>query len=266
MTEDTFRKLVRTAREAWPGVMVPEDTFAALLAAQDTSDPSLLPAAWLWLALGCARGDAEALRAFEASTFPGARAALRRMRLSADTIAEVLQTLRERLLVAQPDKPAKILGAAAHGKLPAQIRLAAVRIAIDLHRRDHRREPGDKPLLRAIAPDEDPEIATLKDQQRGALKAALEQALAGLSPKERNVLQLNFVHGLSIDEIGRSYKVHRATVARWLAAIRERLNQESRRLLRERQGLGEEEVDSLIKLVESRTEVSFFRLLGSGAA
>jgi hypothetical protein len=38
----------------------------------------------------------------------------------------------------------------------------------------------------------------------------------------------------------------------------------SRRLLREWQGISEAEVDSLLRLVESRLEVSFLRLLGSG--
>lgn len=243
---------------------MPEDAFAELLATQETSDPSDLPAAALWLALGCARGDAEALRAFEASTFPGARAALRRMRLSPDTIAEVLQTLRERLLVAKHDKAPRLLAAAAHGNLPAQIRLAAVRVAVDLRRRDRRIEPGDAPLVRAMAPDEDPELAALKDQQRSVVKAAIEQSLASLTPKERNLLRMSFVHRLSIDEIGRSYQVHRATVARWLTAIRARLNQESRRLLRERQSIGDAEVDSLLRIVESRLEISVLRLLGSG--
>ena len=260
-----MRELLCEAREAWPGITVPEEAFAELLAAQETDSgaPPRLPAATLWLALGCARGDPEALRAFEASTFPGARAALRRMGLSPDTIAEVLQTLRERLLVAQPGKAARILAAAAHGNLPAQIRVAAVRLAFNLHRRDHRLELGDAPLLAALTPDEDPELAALKEQQRRAVKAALERSLASLTPQERNVLRMNFVHWLSIDVIGRAYNVHRATVARWLAATRAKLNQESRRLLRAQQGIGEAEVDSLLRLVESRIQVSFLRLLES---
>lgn len=263
--DDSIRELVRAAREAWPEVMVPLNEFAELLVAQ-TSGPtaralSELPAAALWLALGCARGDAAALRAFEASTFPGARAALRHMGLDSDTIAEVLQTLRERLMVAPPGTPPRILAAAAHGNLAAQVRVAAVRLALNLHRRDRRVELDEEPLLRALAPDEDPELAALADEQRGAIKAALAEAVAGLTPRDRNVLRMSFVHGLSIDVIGRSHRVHRSTVARWLAAIRATLAQESRRLLRERHRIGEAEVESLLHRVESRIDVSFVRLL-----
>jgi len=263
--DDGLPALIRAARAAWPGVEVPEAAFAELLASHTTAARPLatLPAAELWLALACARGDAKALRELEARTFPGARAVLGRMGLSADSIAEVLQILREKLLVAEPGEPAKILAAAAHGDLPGVIRVAAARTALNLRRKDHRLDVGDAQLLRELAPDDDPELAALKDQHRAAFKAALEDAVAGLAAQERNVLRMHLLHALSIDAIGTTYQVHRATAARWLGSIREKLDRETRRLLRERQGLTDPEVDSLVRLVESRIEVSFRRVLES---
>ena len=259
--------LIRAARAAWPGIDVPEDAFAALLAAQAAGPAARplasLPAPELWLALACARGDTKALRELEARTFPGARAVLGRMGLSADEIAEVLQILRERLLVTSPGQAPGILAVAAHGDLPGVIRVAAARTALNLRRKDHRLDVGDDRLLRELCPDDNPELAALKAQHRGAFKAALEDALAGLTAQERNVLRMHLLHALSIDAIGGAYQVHRATAARWLTAIREKLDRETRRLLRERQGLTDPEVDSLVRLVESRIEVSFRRVLGS---
>jgi len=265
--DDGLRALIQSAREAWPGIDVPEGAFAELLA-EHTSGPSArplegLPAAELWLALACARGDAKALRELEARTFPGARAVLGRMGLSADAIAEVLQILRERLLVAEPGETPRILAAAVHGDLPGVIRVAAVRTALNLRRRDRRLEVGDARLLHELCPDDDPELAALKEQHRAAFKAALEDALRGLRAQERNVLRMHLLHALSIDAIGSTYQVHRATAARWLTAIREKLDRETRRLLRERRGLTDPEVDSLVRLVESRIDVSFRRALGS---
>ena len=265
---ETLRASIRVAREAWPGIEVPESAFAELLAAWARAPaggrPDEPPAAALWLALACARGDAKALRELEARTFPGARAALGRMGLSADEQAEVLQILRERLLVAEPGAPPRILAAAAHGDLPGIIRIAAVRAALNLRRRDHRIEPGDALLLRELSPGDDPELASLKEEHRAAFKAALEAALAALTARERNVLRMHVVHALSIDAIGRAYQVHRATAARWLTGIREKLDRETRRLLREQRGLTDPEFDSLVRLVESRIEVSFRRVLGTG--
>jgi len=259
--------LLATARAAWPGIEIPEDAFKALLMAH-TTGPSArplegLPAADLWLALACARGDAQALRELEARTFPGARSALGRMGLSADAVAEVLQILRERLLVAEAGTAPRILGVAAHGDLPGVIRVAAVRAALNLRRKDHRVDLGDARLLHELCPDDDPELAALKGEHRAAFKAALEDALGSLTAQERNVLRMNLLHGLSIDAIGSTYQVHRATAARWLATVREKLDRETRRLLRERRGLTDPEVNSLIRLVESRIEVSFRRVLGS---
>lgn len=266
---DALRALIDEAREAWPGIDVPEEAFVELLAAHAKGPPARPPAELavveMWLALACARGHAKALRELEARTFPGARAALGRMGLSADAIAEALQTLREKLLVAQDGEPPRILAAAVHGDLPGVIRVAAVRTALNLRRRDHRIELDDAPLLRELAPDDDPELAALKEQHRSAFKSAFEDALAGLEARERNVLRMHLVHNLSIDAIGGTYQVHRATAARWLASIREKLDREVRRLLRERQGLTDPEVDSLVRLVESRIQVSFQRVLASAA-
>ena len=265
--DDGYGALLAAARDAWPGIEVPEDAFKDLLAAH-TSGPSArplagLPAADLWLALACARGNAKALSELEARTFPGARAALGRMGLSADAVAEVLQILRERLLVAEAGEAPRILAAAAHGDLPGVIRVAAVRAALNLRRRDHRLDLGDARLLQELCPDDDPELAALKGEHRATFKTALEDALKSLAAQERNVLRMHLLHGLSIDAIGGTYQVHRATAARWLTTIRAKLDRETRRLLRERRGLTDPEVNSLIRLVESRIEVSFRRVLGS---
>lgn len=260
---------IGAARKAWPAIDVPEEVFArALATAASNRAPKSIDAraaADLWLALACVRGDNKALAALEALAFPGARAALARMGLAADTIAEVLQILREKLLVAEPGASPKLLAMAEHGDLAGVVRVAAVRTALNLRRANERTEPNDDRLLRELSPGDDPELATLKEQHREAFKKALEDALAGLDARDRNILRMHLLHGLSIDAIGAAYQVHRATAARWLSTIRDALDRETKRLLRERRGLSPAEVDSLVRLVESRIHVSFRRVLGSAA-
>jgi RNA polymerase sigma-70 factor (ECF subfamily) len=264
--EAAVKAAIDGARAAWPGISVPDPDIAALLGSRvtspDESEIAKLPAADLYLAAACARGDAAALRAFEGRTFPGARAVLARMGLDQDEMDEVLQIVRERLFVAAPGQAPRILSAAGHGDLGGLVRVAAIRTALNLRRRDQRLDrSGDEAILAALAPDADPELALLQERHRAAVKRAVEDALAALEPRERNVLRLHLLHGLSIDDIGKHYQVHRATAARWLATVRDRLDREARRLLRERLDLTRPEVDSLLGIVDSRLHVSFGRIL-----
>jgi RNA polymerase sigma-70 factor (ECF subfamily) len=259
---------VARARAAHPGIEVPPADLGALLTERAAGPPPVplaeLPVEDLWLALGCARGDAAALRTLERLAFPDARAALARMNVRGDAAEEVLQVVRERMFVAEPGETPRILAAAGKGDLRGLIKVAAVRTALNLRRRDYRLEQGDEPLFAALAAaDDSPEARALKDEHRAAFKTAVEDVLAKLDARDRNVLRMHLVHQLSIDDIGRTYDVHRATAARWLTAIRDRLQDETRELLRERLGLPDRDLDSLFRAVESQLAVSFRRVLAT---
>lgn len=217
----------------------------------------------LTVAQAAARGDVEAIRAVEERTFPGARAALARMGLARVDIDDVMQIVREHMFVGVNGAPARVGEAATKGDLRGLVRIIAIRTALNQRRPTKRQDPlDDSPMLEMLAAvDDSPELAVLKDQQRQAFKTALEQALTTLTPRDRNVLRMQVVHDLSIDDIGRAYSVHRATAARWLEAIRERIHAEARRLLHERLGVSDGELQAIYRLVASRIDVSFSRVL-----
>lgn len=222
--------------------------------AGDPKDTELLRA--------CGRGDADAIARFEARYFAGIPAALARMKLPPDAIDEVIQMVREKLFVARPDAPPRVVELAEHANLRALVKVTAVRTALDLRRRDRRIDPsGDGAVLDAIAPDADPELAALREEQRAAVKLAIEDAVRALAPRERSLLRLHLIHRLSMGEIAGIYGVHLATAARWLARVRDKLELESKRRLRERTGLDGAELDSAVQAAQSRLEVSFRRLL-----
>lgn len=263
-----IRELYRRGAEAWPTVRVEPAAFAELieekLAADPGGDPATLAAADLYLACGCAAGDRAALAAFEAryvSQLPGA---LSRMRLDRAALDEVLQTVRERLLVAQGGRPPRVREMAGRGDLGALVRVAAIRTALNLLRGERRRgEESGEDLVELLAGEVDPARSIMEGEVRAALKAAFEEALAGLDPRQRNLLRLHLRYRLGIDEIGRLHRVHRATAARWLERVRDRLRRDTRRLLARRLGERGAELDGLFGLVDSRLEISFDRLLAS---
>ena len=66
---------------------------------------------------------------------------------------------------------------------------------------------------------------------------------------------------LSIDEIGVLYGVHRATVARWIASVRESLFELTRRALISRLSIDEGDVDSVLRMIDSQLDISIERVM-----
>jgi len=102
----------------------------------------------------------------------------------------------------------------------------------------------------------DPLLAALKSRYRDEFRDAFAETAAVLTDRERTLLRYRFLDGLSIDEIGVLYRVHRATVARWLAATRETLFEGTRTRLMSRLAVSDSEVDSVLRLIDSQLDAS----------
>jgi RNA polymerase sigma-70 factor (ECF subfamily) len=263
-----------TARAAWPGVEVADDVVLALVAehvAAGDRDASVserfsrVVLADLYIGCACAAGSTPALRAFEARYFGALGPVLSRVGADPTLVDEVRQILREKLFVARPGHRPRVLDLVGHGELGGLIRVAAMRTALNLRRSTHRLELVDHPsVISGVvlgAPSEGNEV--IQQLGREQVELAFEEAIAALEVRDRNVLRMHLLHGLSIDEIGRVHGAHRATAARWLERIREQLRAETVRRLRTQLGLPADEVESLIRFVQSRIEVSYARLLES---
>jgi RNA polymerase sigma-70 factor (ECF subfamily) len=176
---------------------------------------------------------------------------------------EVRQALRERLLLGERPKIAEYKGS---GPLGAWIRVAALRVALNLKAAAGRRQtPQDElaPARHHGAGPADPETRLIKEAAKRQFEAALREALAALPADERSVLRLHLVQRLSIDKIAALHKVHRATAARWLQSARDSIFEGTRRCLRERLGLTPQELDSMTDLVRSQIEISLQARLGA---
>jgi RNA polymerase sigma-70 factor, ECF subfamily len=256
---------VRAALEAQavdPAALgVPLDRIVARVVTLDVVDsPYLADAA---LAFACAEQSPAALAEFERRYGGDFAGALSRLSLNRSEIDEVAQTVRERLFVARPGVPPKILDYAGRGALAGWLRAVLVRAGIDLRRsraKDPDR-PGDvDPLLELTGTTEDPELEILRARYRQPFRDAFRDALLALPQDERNALRLNIAEGMNIEQIGLLYGVHRATVARWIARARQGIADNTRRLLAERLGLPALEIESLVRLCQSRLDVGFSAL------
>jgi len=253
-------------RAAWPDVAVADDVIAARVTerVRDDAETRLedLHDADLYLAIALADGDKAALRVFEDKLVPQIDVALRRMRLAGGTADEVKQALRFELLVAKDGSPAKIGDYAGRGELAAWVRISATRKALKLIRRGDREETLDEILLdHWPASTPDPRQKHLRSQYTDQLKRAIRESFAALEVRQRNLLRQHILDELTIDDLARIYRVHRATCARWLADARADLSRGTRKRLVSGLGMGSDELESLLRFLDSDIELSISRIL-----
>jgi RNA polymerase sigma-70 factor (ECF subfamily) len=256
-------------RAAWPGVAIADELIAARLAARLRDDAELRAApggapahdADVFLAFALAAGDPAAVRAFEERFVPQIELALRRLRLPAGTIDEIKQVLRFDLLVGDGGAP-RIADYAGRGELAGWLRVTATRRALSAARRAGREEALDD-LLLAHWPDASPGPAGkhLRAKYTAELKRAIHEAFAALEVRQRNLLRQHVLDELTIDDLARLYRAHRATCARWLADARAELGKGTRKRLIAALGLQLPELESLLRFLDSDIELSISRIL-----
>jgi RNA polymerase sigma-70 factor (ECF subfamily) len=260
--------LVARGRRAWPGIEVAEAGFLQYAAERvlgDGASGAALAEAHagdLYLAYACSCDDPIALDEFERRFLSQVPSYVRTVDPSPAFADEVTQLLRKKLFVAEGTVRPKIADYAARGPLGAWVRVAAIRAARDLLRRQQRRGRLEREHgleLRPAIPD--PELQCLKGRCGQEFRAAFQTTLASLPFKERNILCLYFLEGMSSSAIGALYHVQGATVRLWIKQSRENILQETRRLLRERLGIETAELPSLLSLVESQLDLSITRFL-----
>jgi RNA polymerase sigma-70 factor (ECF subfamily) len=260
---------VQAAMARWPDLTPTAEEFAAYVGAHLPPEAELVDALVelhaddLYLACACARGDGRAVAAFDAQMLGPVPAYVSRIDGSRAFADEVRQRVRARLLVADAGPP-KIVDYTGRGPLGGWVRVAVVREALNAKRgtqaqREESTGGADEERFGIAAGD--PELDYLKTRYAGELREAFVATLAALPTDERNVLRMHYLDGLSIDEIGIAYHVHRSTAARWITRARETLLLQTRARLSTMLAAAPSEVESLLALVQSQLDVSLRRIL-----
>ncbi|MEJ7732738.1 MAG: hypothetical protein WKG00_26495 [Polyangiaceae bacterium] len=256
------------AERALGEVQVARGDLARYLGAHAAAEPLLRgealqegAAAELGLACALRRGDRAAAALFERRYVMPLATTLVRMRLDEARLDEVKQRVRARLLVADETGAMRVEGYVGQGRLTGLVQVVATRAAIDVTRDAGRAEAlGDDDLLGAGAA-RDPELEAIRAEARATFSEAFQVALQRLQSRDRNLLRLHLLGGVTLDQLAAMYGVHRATVVRWLSSARAQVLAATRASLRERLHLRPSELESLLGLAESRLDLSVERML-----
>jgi RNA polymerase sigma-70 factor (ECF subfamily) len=264
--------LLLLGRAAHPSLSVDDEAFARHLgrcvASAGDEAPALedLQVEDLFLACACVERAPGAAEAFDARCGERLRVALSASVQAGDVRAEVAQRVREAVLVGTADAPPKISNYAGQGPLDRWVAVVAQRMAITLVRNESatRRAHERATIEAAVGGQQQPEIAYVKEQYREEFERAFAEALGRLDERDRLLMRLHLVSGMSVESIGKMYNVSQSTASRWLAAARETVQAEVERLLGDRLRLARSEMASLAGLVASQLDVSMSRILRPG--
>ena len=256
--------LVARAARAHPNIRVDAGAFAAWVSARlDPSEVSHreVHIEDLLIAYACCKGDRAALDVFEREFMPVVEASI--ARTGAET-PELGQMLRIRLLVSDRGREARLSTYRGTGSLKGWLSVCAAREALMVLRSS---SPADSLSANeglVDVGDNDPELRLMKAQSVEAFELASAAALGELSDRDRNLLRYQVVDRLRGEEIAAIYRVHPSSVSRWLAQVRRTLRDTVRRELCQRLDVSTNRADSLIRLIESRIDISLHdALVGS---
>jgi len=261
-----WASVIAGAKLAWPTVTFDEAQLAEFVAeriegADLAAALAAAPAGDLAIAGACTAQEPTAHAAFDA-VLTEVDAAGASTRAGKDLIDEVKQLLRVQLLVRREGKPPGIAGYKGKGPLRGWVRITATRELIRHLKKQQREQPIERSLEEALGTSsQDPMLSQLKAEYRSEFATALREAIAELSAEDRTLLRQSIVEQLSIDAIGAAFGVHRATAARWLQRARGALVAGTRNVLSLRLKLPVDEIDSVIRLVQSRLDASMVRYL-----
>ncbi len=265
--------LCERARLAWPEVSLSTTAFVRHLGthAKATPDPVAFLAAVhaeeLYLACAVAAHDRAALEAFERDFMAHVPQYLVRVSVDRELAAEVKQRLRQVVIVGDPGTP-KILEYSGGGALGGWLRITAVRTALNLLRTTPQRpattddpfegqgQRTDGPLL-----VHDPELAYVHAQAQNVFRDAFSEAVNQLEAKERSLLRLHYVDGLTMEQLSRMFQTPRSTIARRVDEVRQLILAATERLLAEQHRLSPSEITSLIRGARSQLDLTLSQFL-----
>ena len=211
------------------------------------------------LAIACARGEPAAITRFDRDYLDVVPQALAAMKLPAATVEDVRSIVRDKLLL--PPTP-RILEYAGQNRLRGLVQVMATRAALDRIRAEAK-EVELSPDHAGVALHADTALALIKEQYRAAFAAGFARAVAGVPRRDRNLLRLHFLGGVTLEQLAQIYDVHRATIVRWLAAARDSVFAETRAHIAATLATSADELDEMFALVASRVELSMDRLLAT---
>jgi RNA polymerase sigma-70 factor (ECF subfamily) len=266
-TAELLAALYARGRAAYPRVIVSEDAFGRHLARcagggspENTASIAEIAAEDVYLACACAVRARGAQPAFEERFGRVIRRAVSRVLDTADERQEAEQRAWQHLMVEGAEGPPRIARYHGRGPLEKWVSVASMRVAIAFGRTESaERRLREKAIAEASGVD--PEALFSKRDLRDAFETAVTEALAALKPRERLVMKLFLVSGMTLDAIGKSLGITRQAVSKTLARARETIVARVEPSVQQTLQMTKEDLTSVLRYVASQLDVSISRVL-----
>jgi RNA polymerase sigma-70 factor, ECF subfamily len=244
----------------WPGISVTSERFEQMVRdVEVTSDGMRQWPGDLYLACAAGEGPVEAVRIIDERFLKRLPARIRRLGSKPEAVADVLQTVRERLFAGPAPR---IRAYNATGPLEQWIKVVAIRTAIDMHRNEAAGPRAESAWMYTLATTElDTNTLLMRAAYKREFETAIREEVAALSERDRAILRIHLIEGVKIETIALSYGVHRVTVARWVWTASETMLDGLRRRFHERFGIIPHDFDSLVRLARSQLSLNLRELL-----
>jgi RNA polymerase sigma-70 factor (ECF subfamily) len=261
-----LQAVVARGRQAWPELGFDPihlvGRLAMVIGDDVETELDVLHAEDFALGIACLERRPGALEALDRVCGGAVAAAVARIDRSRELFDEVHQILWQRLFVGTPEQSPRILSYAGRGPLAAWIAVAAQRIALDL-RRDAVRNLGEPEVESMLSAREHPEIDYLRTRYKGQFEQAVRAALAALPDRDRLLLRLTAVSGLSHEQVAAVYGVNQSTVTRWIAKVRAQVLKATSDEFCGKLGVPETEFRPLADMLMSQIDLSISRVLAA---
>lgn len=245
------------ARTAWPMLELSRSDVADAVRQRgvpfDGMPPELV--ADVLLAQACVKNQPGALVAFRGHVFPSVSVAVRRFDDAPHFVDEVYQRLSEAMFVGGPDGRPKILLYSGDGPLAAFVATAARRIALRLATGAARFQ-GEAELVERFSNISEQETELLRRRHGETINRALAMALRRLPRRERLILRMNLVEGVSTARIAAMYNVSQPTVSRWIHRSARSIYAAVKEMLCDELEVDTQQLQSLLCVFRSQIEVT----------
>jgi RNA polymerase sigma-70 factor (ECF subfamily) len=258
-SEARAQALAVAGPRAWPDIKPSPRLLAAIERWSRLPERPSVDLGEVYLALACVEDIPVAMRLFDERYLVPVEPALAPQRLGADELAEVRQRVRIRLFVQQRDDLPVVLHYAGQGRLGGLVRVVMIREALRM-----RSSPTTAELTLEALDPRDPELLFADDERQQLARQVFARAAAALTGRERCLLRLHYVRGVSGAQIALMHGVHRATAVRWLESARLHLLQGFSRELRALMpDLPRGQHEQLAAWFDTHLELSLSRLLAT---
>ncbi len=266
--ESSASRLYQEGASAYPEVTLSRQLFKGYLLEQaPTGKLERLSGPGLFLACACLLREARALERLK-NLIDEAAVVLANIEPRPHAREEVQQFVLERLILPSKSGREKLREYRGVGSIQRWLKAVLVGSAVSLRRAGGKvagRTVSDDAALEGLAADlPAADVSLLKESLRGPFKAAFQAAFAELEPRERNILRLHYLLGLTMEELAQVHSVHRATAVRWLSAARERLRASTLKRLQGALQLSRSGAEELAALLQSQLEASLRAAFGEG--